>query len=471
MKNLNLTEDQAVYEAALAFINTYFNDTTDAPARSVAPDDIIAYFANQTFSKEGRSVDAVVQELLTDVYPHILKQDHTRAFGFIPGPASKLSWLGDVMTQAFNVHASNWINSSSASTIEENVIQWLAQQIGFSEKAGGVFVSGGSMANLTGVIVGRDKVLSEDNRHLGVVYLSDQTHHSVEKALYIIGYTRKQLRFVPTNSEFQIDVHQLQTMIEQDLSNGLVPTTIIATAGTTNTGTVDPLHAIADIAASYGIWLHVDGAYGASFLLSATQRHHLEGIERADSVSWDAHKLLFQTYSCAMIIVKDKQDLLNSFSATPEYLQDIDGGSVDFSSLGIELTRPARALKLWLTLQVLGTDEFSRRVDYGQTLAELGALTLSTMENWELVSGPHFAIINFRYNHPEFSKETNDALNASIAKSIVDSGYAGVFTTELESKTVVRMCSTNPATSKHDIISTLDRLNTYAQEYVAAYSA
>lgn len=466
MKNINLPEDKIVYEAILDFIHQFFLDEELRDARSVAPDSIIEHFKNQSIPNDGREVNEVVQELLTDVYPYILKQDHPRAFGFIPGPASKLSLLGDVMTQAFNVHASNWINSSAASTIEAQLIEWLGAQIGYDKSCGGLFVSGGSMANLTGLIAARDRGLSDDVRHLGVVYLSDQTHHSVEKALYMIGYTRKQVRFIPTNAMFQMDVTALQRAIQEDIAFGYIPTTVIANAGTTNTGTVDCLNDIANITENYGIWLHVDGAYGASFLLSPSQKYLLDGIERADSVSWDAHKLLFQTYSCAMIIVKDKHDLLNSFSANPEYLQDIDGGATDFASLGIELTRPARALKLWLTLQVLGTDELAKRIEHGQKLVELAELTLQSMEHWEIVSNAHFNIVNFRYNHPDFNQKENDALNVYAANEIVNSGFAGVFTTILDGKTVIRICSTNPATTEQDILETINRLSSYVSDFI-----
>ncbi|MEG0525692.1 MAG: pyridoxal-dependent decarboxylase, partial [Erysipelothrix sp.] len=203
-----------------------------------------------------------------------------------------------------------------------------------------------------------------------------------------------------------------------------------------------------------------------SFLLSNKHRHQLNGIENADSVSWDAHKLLFQTYSCAMVLVKNKSSLLNSFSANPEYLDDIGGSTMDdFGSLGIELTRPTRALKLWLSLQVIGLDQFERMIDGGHELALYTEKEVLNQEDWEIVSNPQFSILNFRYANSKFDNESLNKINKQVANEIVDSGYAGVFTTQLKGKTVLRMCTINPNTTHEDIDNTLSRLNELAIHY------
>lgn len=470
MDRYKLDEDASIEATMIKFIETFYEGEQhpgSGPVCTVAPDEILARLKNQDMPKEGRNVDDVVSELMTDIYPYSLRSSHPRHFGFIPAPATKLSVLGDLMTSAYNVHASNWVNSSAASTVEENTIQWLAQQIGYDSKAGGLFVSGGSMANLTGLIAARDKMLNDEERHLGVMYLSNQTHHSVEKALSIIGFTKRQLRFIDTDEFFQINPNMLENTIKADIAQGLIPCCVIATAGTTNTGTVDPLNEIGDLCSKYHLWMHVDGAYGASFLLSTNQKHRLEGIHKADSVSWDAHKLLFQTYSCAMILVKDKHDLLNSFDANPEYLKDIDGDAVtNFGSLGIELTRPTRALKLWLSLQTIGTDEYSNRIDHGQLLAEHTQAMLSKSSHWEIISPAQFAIINFRYVDPSLTDEACDVLNTYLAKQIVADEFAGIFTTELKGHTVLRMCSINPITNFEDIDETLRHLERLAEKYL-----
>ncbi|MBK2403793.1 aminotransferase class V-fold PLP-dependent enzyme [Erysipelothrix sp. strain 2 (EsS2-7-Brazil)] len=470
MKRYELDEDASIEAMMIEFIKTFYQGETNpgtGPVCTIAPEDVLDRLKNQDMPQQGRDLNSVVSQLMTDIYPYSLRSAHPRHFGFIPGPATKVSVLGDLMSSAYNVHASNWVNSSAASTIEENTICWLTKQIGYDEHAGGLFVSGGSMANLTGLIAARDKVLNEDNRHLGVIYLSDQTHHSVEKGLKIIGFTSRQFRFIDTDEAFQIKTDILERTILEDLNQGLVPCCVVATAGTTNTGTVDPLDDIGDLCKKYSLWMHVDGAYGASFLLSTSQVHRLKGIHKADSVSWDAHKLLYQTYSCAMILVKDKQDLLNSFDASPEYLKDIDGDRVtNFGSMGIELTRPTRALKLWLSLQTIGIEEYSRRIDHGQELANYVQERILKYNHWEMISPAQFSIINFRYIHPDLTDEALDSLNTYLAKQIVADEFAGIFTTELKGHTVLRMCTINPITTFDDLDETLDHLETLATHYL-----
>ena len=180
------------------------------------------------------------------------------------------------------------------------------------------------------------------------VYLTSQTHHSVGKALHVAGFLKNNIRRIEYNDDFTMNTDSLKAAIDKDIEEGYKPAMVIATAGTTNTGSVDDFTTLGDICDHYNLWLHVDGAYGLSHILSDKAQHLFKGIERSDSASWDAHKLLFQTYSCAMVIVKEKNHLLQSFGEDAEYLDDIasDDDVIDPEMLGIELTRPARALKL-----------------------------------------------------------------------------------------------------------------------------
>lgn len=192
------------------------------------------------------------------------------------------------------------------------------------------------------------------------------------------------------------------------------------------------------------------------------------GIERADSVSWDAHKLLFQTYSCAMVIVKDKQHLLNSFSEQAEYLDDIqsDDDVIDPEMIGMELTRPARAVKLWITLQVLGEEQFRERIDYGHQLAEHTEKCVEEMENWKIISRPSLSILSFKYVHPNLNETENNKILSNAAGRMASSGYAVTYTTELNDQKVIRMCTINPETTKEDIMGTLMRLDEFVKDEV-----
>ena len=416
--------------------------------------------------EKGRPVDDVVNEMVNEVYKYSGNPNHPRFFGFVPGPASSVSWLGDVMTSAYNIHAGGSKLAPIVNCVEQEVIHWMTSQIGFSESAGGIFVSGGSMANITALTAARDKKLNDETLHLGVAYVSDQTHSSVAKGLRVIGISDNRIRRIPTNEHFQLDMTELEKAIEKDKANGYIPFVVVGTAGTTNTGSVDPLKEISALCKKHEMWFHVDGAYGGSVLVSSKYKHLLDGIELADSVSWDAHKWLFQTYGCAVVIAKDIRDLYRSFHVNPEYLKDIqsDNEFVNMWDIGIELTRPARGLKLWLTLQVLGSELIGSAIEHGFQLAEWAQEEVSQKKDWEIISPAQLAILNFRYAPADLSDEQKDEINTKISERLVESGYAAMFTTVLNGKTVLRLCAIHPEATQEDIKTTFQLLDKYANE-------
>ncbi|MDO4260807.1 MAG: aminotransferase class V-fold PLP-dependent enzyme [Eubacteriales bacterium] len=423
----------------------------------------------ETIPAHGRDVEKVYEEMLRDVYSGTLLAQHPRSFACVPSTASMLSWMGDVMTNAYNPHASCRNNAPAIDLIEKKLIRWMCGLAGYPEGSGGLFVSGGSIANLTALTAARDTRLRADERSRAVVYLSDQTHASVVKGLHMIGFTDGQIRRIPTDEEFCIDVGALEREVRRDLERGRKPFAAIASAGTTNTGSVDPMTEISGVCRSFGMWLHVDGAFGASALLSEQRGAALQGIGLSDSISWDAHKWLMQTYGCSVVLVRDRVALSGSFAAHPEYLRDAAGAeeSVEFWDLGPELTRPARCLKLWITLQTAGTDAMGRVIEHGCALAELAQRELERMDGWEIVSPARLGVLNFRYV-PDggMAQEELAEVNRRIAGRITESGYAQIFTTQLRAKTVLRMCTIHPETTEEDVLGTLDRLRRYALETV-----
>ena len=415
--------------------------------------------------EKGRNVEEVVRQMQEEVFKFSGNPNHPRFFGFIPGPASCVSWLGDIMTSAYNIHAGGSKLAPTVNCIEQQVIRWLADQAGFGENAGGIFVSGGSMANITALTAARDKKLDENTLHLGTAYVSDQTHSSVAKGLRVIGITPGRIRSIPTDDGFRMNMAELRKAVEQDVKDGYIPFVTIGTAGTTNTGSVDPLDEIADLCEQYQMWFHVDGAYGGSVLASPKYKHLLKGVERADSLSWDAHKWLFQTYGCAAVIAKDVRDLYKSFHVSPEYLKDIeDDDNINMYDIGIELTRPARGLKLWLTLQVLGTELMGSAIEHGFQLAKWAEEFLSGRKNWEIISPAQMSIVNFRYAPEGLSEQQCNELNERVSARLNESGFAAIFTTVLQGKTVLRLCAIHPEATKEDIQTTLQLLEKYAIE-------
>ncbi|SQI40960.1 L-2,4-diaminobutyrate decarboxylase [Leminorella richardii] len=424
-----------------------------------------------TVPMQGRPLDEVIEEMVEKVYYHRAQADHPRFFAFVPGPSSPISAIGDFLTATYNPHAGNWLESSGPSCIELQLIQWLAGHLGLPESCGGLFVSGGSMANLTAMVAARDQKLPVGKRSKGVAYVSEQTHSSVSKGLKIIGFLPEQIRRIKCNEHFQLDIQDLADAIAKDRAAGLVPFAVIASAGTTNTGSIDPLPIIRSICDRENLWMHVDGAYGASVAISPRYRHLLKGIESADSISWDGHKWLFQTYGCGVVIVRNREHLMSSFHTRPEYLRDTETneGQVNFWDMGVELTRPARGLKLWLTLQTVGSVAMANGIEHGFQLARWAEDELKQHRGWEIISPAQLAIVNFRYVPEGWEKPQIDSLNKAISQRLLQDGYATVLTTDLNGKTVLRICAIHPDATEQDMRQTICKLTECAKREIAGF--
>ncbi|MGA0532488.1 pyridoxal phosphate-dependent decarboxylase family protein [Hansschlegelia sp. KR7-227] len=454
-----------VVEAALARAA----GAPDAAAFHRAPPG--AFDALPALGPTGRPVEQVAQELLDRVLPYAMSTDHRRFFAFIPSPASPLSWLGELLTAVHNAHAGAAVQSEGATAIERRLISFLCKAAGLPSGAGGLFVSGGSMANLTALTAARDRLLGEDERELGVAYLGEGAHASIAKALRIIGVADRRVRIVASDRLGRLDAGDLTAAVAADRAAGLRPFVVVATAGATNTGAIDPLDAVADVCAAERLWMHVDGAYGASALLSPAHRGLLRGIGRADSLTWDAHKWLFQTYGCGAVLVRDRSALADAFRMGADYLRDGDApdGEPNAWDLGPELTRPARATKLWLTLQTLGLDAVGAAIARGIAAAETAERAVRATPDWRIVSEARLAIVCFRYAPPGVAEAEADALNRAIAKAMLEDGFAVVGATRVEGRAAIRMCTINPATTDEDLSGTVDRLDAFARALLPAF--
>ncbi|MGO2083064.1 pyridoxal phosphate-dependent decarboxylase family protein [Vagococcus sp.] len=450
------------------FIDDFYQEDTnydELPVVQLIEQEEFSTLSEMPIPEDGQSVEEMVHILRKEVYPNRSIGEHPRNFAFIPAPIEEVSKLGDLINLFYNPNASGWYPSSGTACIEHSLINWLCEQAGYSDDASGIFVSGGSIANLTAAIAARDNKLKPDDISKGVAYISNQAHHSVNKALHIIGIPEERIHRLETTADLKISYDDLERQIEIDQEKGFKPFLVMATAGTTNAGVIDPIEKLAEVSQRHNLWLHIDGAFGASLLLSKTHKNQLKGIELADSITWDAHKWLFQTYSCAMLLVKHRSTLLNSFSNRPEYLEDAhQADRTDFWDLGIELSRPARGIKLWLTLQTLGTKKISEQIDYGIALAEFTETQIRQTKHWEIMTPAQTAIINWRYNNPKFTDAELNKINTQLSEKMTHSGYAQVLTTKLAGKTVLRMCTLSPLTTETDIVKTIEKLNQWASE-------
>ncbi len=413
--------------------------------------------------ERGRDAEEVLARVATDVLGNMGRVHHPRFYAFVPGPSNWIGVLGDLLATGTNVFAGTWFESSGPAMLELVTIDWLRQWCGLPESAGGAFVSGGSMANLTALAVARRRVL-EDRVEGAVAYCSDQTHSAIDRAFAVLGFAPEQLRRLPVDAEFRLSLASLREAVAADRALGRRPFCVIANAGTTNTGAVDPLPELADFCAVEGLWLHADAAYGGPAILCRAGRRALAGMERADSLALDPHKWLFQPFEIGCVLVREWDWLPQTFHVLPEYLRDVEArrGEVNFADYGVQLTRGFRALKLWMSIQVFGLAEFRRAVERGIENAERAEAILRDSEVWDVVTPARLGVVTFRYTSSALSAEEAKRVTSGLIEAAQADGYTLVSSTTLSGEPVIRLCTINPRTTRADLESSIDRLTRLA---------
>lgn len=435
----------------------HFANVQDGPVGAKAdPAKMISLFDKDP-PDIGREPNELLAQLERDVFPHNLHVDHPRFFAFVPGPNNFVSAMADALAAGFNIFNGTWLGGSGAAAVELGVVRWLSRICGFPAAAGGLFVSGGSMANLTALVAARHSLL-QDRVEGATVYFSDQTHSSVERALRVIGFAPEQMRKLRSDENFRLSIQNLRAAIGEDRTKGLRPFCVIANAGTTNTGAVDPLSELADLAAKEKVWFHIDGAFGAAAILSERGRALLQGLERADSISLDPHKWLFQSFECGCVLVRDAALLKSAFQIKPDYLRDVHRSLEEFNpcDYGVQLMRSFRALKVWLSLQTFGVTAFRQAISRGFELAEVAERELRARKGWEILSPAQMATVCFRFGK-------NDELQTQLVDAMMKDGYALLTSTELRGAVSLRLCTINPRTTERDIVETINRLDRFAR--------
>jgi glutamate/tyrosine decarboxylase-like PLP-dependent enzyme len=341
-----------------------------------------------------------------------------RFMGYIPGGGLFHSALGDFLAAAANKYAGFASAAPGAVRLENATAAWLARVIGFPDGAAGTLTSGGSLANLTAIVAARE---ARDAEGGGAVYLTRFAHHCIDKALHIAGRAAAPRRLIATDAAHRMDSAALAEALERDRAEGVRPWLVVASAGTVDTGAVDPLAEIADLCARHGVWLHVDGAYGGLFMLCEEGRAVLAGIERADTVALDPHKTLFLPYGTGAVVARDGRVLLDAFSASADYIRPLGetGAGPSPADLSPELTRHFRALRLWLPLQIAGIAAFRAAQSEKIKLARYFQLRLSQMPGWEAGAPPDLSVVAFRFR-PE--RGDADAFNDLLLRRLQEEG-------------------------------------------------
>jgi aromatic-L-amino-acid/L-tryptophan decarboxylase len=401
--------------------------------------------------EEPADPDELFARLRDDVLPFAGHHDHPRFFGFVPGCPTWPGILGDFVAAGANVFAGTWLQSAGPSTAELVVIDWFRQWLDWPPETSGILVSGGSQANLTALGCARDTVPATSDRV--VVYLSSEGHSSVARAVRVLGFRDDQVRLVPVDELHRIRPDALQALIQADVAAGHEPFLAVANAGSTNTGAVDALDELADLCHEHGIWLHVDAAYGGFAVLTERGRVALRGIERADSATLDPHKWLYQPYEAGCVLVREGARLGGAFRIMRDYLQDtlVGGRDVNFADRGIQLTRSARALKLWLSLKYFGVGAFRAAIDRSlDVAAHLQAVVEETPE-LELLSPAMLGVVCFRRRYPELGESDAEHANAALVERLRESGEGLVSSTRIGGRYALRMCVLNHRSGEDDV--------------------
>jgi glutamate/tyrosine decarboxylase-like PLP-dependent enzyme len=395
---------------------------------------------------------AVLARVIADVLPYAARTDHPGYFAFIPSFTTWPAALAELTAAAANPYCGAWMESAGAAQIELEVVDWFRDWLGMPTSTAGLLVSGGSAANLMALLVAREAEggPSDDS----VLYVSDQAHSSLARTARAMGLRPQQVRVLPTDDRWRLLPETVTAAARADRSAGRIPFALCASAGSTNTGAVDPLGELADVGAEEGLWLHVDAAYGGFAALTAKGQSALAGIDRADSVTLDPHKWLYQPMECGSVLIRDGARLERTFAIHPDYL-DGDAtrgaGEVNFADRGLQLSRGFRALKIWVTMQTFGLAAFRAAIQRNLELAEFAEALIRRHAGLTLMAPATLGIVCFRREWPGCDEAETERRGLALADDLERSGMALVSATRLAGRHAIRLCILNPTSSEEHV--------------------
>ena len=415
--------------------------------------------------ESGQTADQIIAFVREHVMPRPMGNSHPRFFGFINASADPLGTVGDYLASAMNPNC--WGGDHAAIHVEDRVVRWLCELMGFPAGAQGILASGGSMANFIALAAARRAMTPGNVREDGlgdgprlVVYASDQVHSCVDKAVDLLGIGTGHLRKIPCDAQFRLPMDLLKQAVAQDRERGLRPAIVVGNAGTVNTGAIDPLDAIADFCARESLWFHADGAYGAMARIAPALAPQFAGMERADSLAADPHKWLYVPYEAGATLVREGHRLADAFRKFPEYLaSDPDSpfpGPAWFAERGPELSRGFKALKVFMGLLRHGRSGYAAAIERDIALARFLSDEVDRRPALERLAPTTLSIVNFRYLVPGASAERVDAINRQIVNRLVGSGSFFLAPTILKGRASLRVCIVNFRTSEADLRFLLD---------------
>jgi aromatic-L-amino-acid/L-tryptophan decarboxylase len=461
---LDLKDDarSMLFEQITQYAGQFLDGIGTAPAYS-APTEQSAFLKHAAITDAGVDIESVLDLLAQHVDSVGINTTSGRFLGYIPGGGLVYAGLGDFLAAIANRYASLYHASPGAVAIENSLLKWLGTILDYPESASGYLASGGSIANLTAIITARDAygIVGDVIPH-AVVYLTEHVHHCIGKAFHIAGLSQAIQRTVIVDDHYRMEPASLEALIEADKQAGLQPWMVIASAGTTNTGAVDPLQQIGEIATAHRLWFHIDGAYGGLFKLCPEGQAVLQGTEYSDSIVVDPHKTLFLPYGTGAVLIKDAGKQFAAFNAHADYIEFVhDNNELSAADLSPELTKHFRGLRLWLPLKLLGVQPFQAALSEKIALARYFYEQIKHVPGFEVGPYPDLSVATYRYMP---ARGNVNEYNQRLMEAVLREGEIYISSTRLDGQLMLRAAIMSFRTHLEDIDIALDRLGYHAQQ-------
>ncbi|MDX1745077.1 MAG: pyridoxal-dependent decarboxylase [Halobacteriales archaeon] len=489
--DLNPEEFRELGYRTVDMIAEYFAEIDDVPVFPGRPQSEIEAEFDDPLPETGQDPETILEEWSDRVLPNSTHLGSPRYFGYVNGSGTMMGVFAEALAASVNMNPGGWKPAPSAVEIERRTIEWTAEMIGYPRDCGGMFTSGGTMANLTGILTGLRATVDDDTRQRGLqhtdspgrytIYMADhEGHSSIYRVAEIIGLGRDAVRLVPSTDQFTMDLDALEACLDEDAANGDVPFCVVGQVGSINVGAIDPLSGIADICEARGLWFHADGACGAVGAILPEKRPQYDGLDRANSVTLDPHKWLYIPYECGCTLVRNADLLPEAFAMHASYLRGTERTpyeGLDYYEAGPQMSRGFRALKVWMSLKQYGLEGYRQLLSQNVRCAEHLDRRVRAADDFVALHEPNLYIYSFQYAPPDLRGAANDGtiereavdeyldtLNQRIADEIQLTGVAFVMTSAVRDRTVLRLSICSHRTTPDDIDRTFETLRDIGEE-------